>query len=322
MAYGIHSEVATDQFGNALTNASVTVYLVVAGVVQVNPLATIYTPASSITATPFQQSNPMTTDALGRYAFGAPDGFYAIDISGSNFATYRIYKNLVTTFLPGAGGVASVSIAAPIQFTISGSPVVNTGTLTLSWATQNNNLFLVGPATGGPLVPTFRALVTADLPASGVGAAAYQSLNTGTGALVLTTFTVDATGRVTLAANTATTIPVFAGQGTWTKSQNVASVSPVFGSPMNIDATLGNAFHFTATSNFTFNLPTGMVSGGTYLFRIQQDGTGSRIITFSGNWKWPSGTPGVLSTAINAIDLLTGYFDGTSLLCTLQRAYA
>ena len=322
MAYGIHSDVASDQFGNALSNASVTVYSVVAGVVQTNPLATIYTPVSSITASPLQQSNPMTTDALGRYAFGAPDGFYAIDISGSNFATYRVYKNLVTTYLPGAGGVASVSLAAPVQFTISGSPVTNTGTLTLSWATQANNLVFAGPSTGGPLAPTFRSLVGSDLPASGVSPAPYQALNTGSGALTLTTFTIDATGRVTNTANATNTICLPGVQTTYTKSQNVASVALSFGNPLVTDATLGNAFHTTATSNFTIQNPTGLVSGGTYLWRIQQDGTGSRIITYDTKFLFPSGAIKTLSTAINSVDLLTAYYDGTNLLCTLQKAYA
>ena len=321
MAYGIHSEVVQDQFGNPVTNSSVTVYSVAAGAVVVAPLPSIYTAASSITASPITQANPMTTDNLGRYSFGAPDGFYAITISGANFASYTVYKNLVATFLPGAGGVSSVSLALPSQFAISGSPVGGVGTLTGAWNTQANNTFLCGPNGGGPLAPTFRAIATGDLPASGVGAAAYQSLNTGTGALVLTTFTVDATGRVTTTANTSTTIPVFGAQGTWTKVQNVASVVPTFGSPLNIDATASNCFQFTATSNFTFNLPTGMVSGGTYIFRIQQDGVGSRVVTWSGNWKWPGGLAPVLSTAAGGIDLLTCYYDGVYLLSSLAKAF-
>ena len=323
MAYGIHSDVALDQFGNALANASVTVYSVVAGVVQVNPLATIYTAVSSITSTPLQQSNPMTTDPLGRYAFGAPDGFYAIDISGANFPTYRVYKNLVTTYLPGAGGVSNVALALPSQFAISGSPVTGTGTLTGSWNTQANNLVFAGPATGGPLAPTFRALVTSDLPNSGATPGAYQAINTTTGAVTLVVFTVDVAGRITSTASTPFTIPLYSTQGTWTKAQNVASVALSFGNPLVTDATLGNAFQTTATANFVFQNPTGLVSGGTYLWEITQDGVGSRLITSYGSlFTFPGGTPGVLSTAAGSVDLLTAYYDGTKLRCTLSKAYA
>jgi hypothetical protein len=39
-------------------------------------------------------------------------------------------------------------------------------------------------------------------------------------------------------------------------------------------------------------------------------------------FKFPGGVAGILSTGIGAVDLLTAYFDGTNLLCTLQKAYA
>ena len=70
--------------------------------------------------------------------------------------------------------------------------------------------------------------------------------------------------------------------------------------------------------------PTNLVSGGTYLWKITQDGTGSHAWTFpvGSIIKWPGGTAGVLSFTPGAVDLLTGYYDGTNLLCTLQKAYA
>jgi hypothetical protein len=323
MAYGIHSDVAQDQFGNAVANASVVVRSVAGGAVVANPLATIYTASSSIGATPVAQANPMTTDALGRFSFGAPDGFYAIDISGSNFPSYRVYRNLVAAYLPGAGGVSSVALALPGEFTVTGGPIVNTGTLTGTWTTQTANKVFAGPTSGGAVTPAFRALVAADFPASGVAPAAYQSLNIGSGALVLTTFTVDAYGRVTTTSNTSTTIPLLSAQGTWTKAQNVASVALSFGDPLVTDATQGNAFHTTATSNFVFQNPTGLVSGGTYIWRIQQNAAGSKLITSFGTmFKFPGGIVPTLSTPANSVDVLVAYYDGTNLLCNLNKAYA
>jgi hypothetical protein len=65
----------------------------------------------------------------------------------------------------GAGTVTSVGLALPVAiFTISNSPVTNTGTLTGTLATQTANTVWAGPTTGAAASPTFRALVGADLP--------------------------------------------------------------------------------------------------------------------------------------------------------------
>jgi hypothetical protein len=59
----------------------------------------------------------------------------------------------------GTGTVTSVALALPASvFTVTGSPVTTTGTLTGTFNTQNNNTVFAGPATGGPLTPTFRTL--------------------------------------------------------------------------------------------------------------------------------------------------------------------
>ena len=71
---------------------------------------------------------------------------------------------------PGpAGSVVSVGLTAPTEFTVSGSPVTTSGTLALTKATQSPNLVYAGPASGSAGVPTFRALVAADIPGGGGG---------------------------------------------------------------------------------------------------------------------------------------------------------
>src|ERR1035437_10869161 len=64
-------------------------------------------------------------------------------------------------------GVTSVGLALPAIFTVSGSPVTTTGTLTGTLANETANTIFAGPGTGVPAAPTFRALVLADLPGSG-----------------------------------------------------------------------------------------------------------------------------------------------------------
>jgi hypothetical protein len=64
----------------------------------------------------------------------------------------------------GSGTVTSVGLALPASvFTVTGSPVTTTGTLTGSFNSQSANLVFASP-NGSSGVPTFRALVTADLP--------------------------------------------------------------------------------------------------------------------------------------------------------------
>lgn len=71
-----------------------------------------------------------------------------------------------TSWLNNAAGgtVTSVGLSMPGIFSVSGSPVTLTGTLTATLATQAANLVWAGPTTGAAAAPTFRALVGADLP--------------------------------------------------------------------------------------------------------------------------------------------------------------
>ena len=64
----------------------------------------------------------------------------------------------------GAGSVTSVGLSLPNIFTVTGSPVTSTGTLTASLATQTANQILAGPTTGSAAAPGFRSLVAADIP--------------------------------------------------------------------------------------------------------------------------------------------------------------
>ncbi len=93
----------------------------------------------------------------------------------NNGATALEYKTLTggtgMTVVHGANvvtfnntGVTSVSLALPAtMFSVTGSPVTTTGTLTGSFTTQTANTVFAGPPTAGPSVPTFRTLVAADI---------------------------------------------------------------------------------------------------------------------------------------------------------------
>lgn len=63
----------------------------------------------------------------------------------------------------GLGTVTSVALSLPAIFSVSGSPVTSSGTLTGTLASQSANLVFAAP-NGAPGTPLFRALVLADLP--------------------------------------------------------------------------------------------------------------------------------------------------------------
>lgn len=81
--------------------------------------------------------------------------------------------NLSTAALGSGGSVSSVALAAPAIFSVDGSPITTSGTLTLALVNQNANTFFMGPSGGGAAAPTFRAIAYADV-SSLVG----QSANT------------------------------------------------------------------------------------------------------------------------------------------------
>jgi hypothetical protein len=73
---------------------------------------------------------------------------------------------LTWSTVTGTGTVTSVALSLPAIFSVSGSPVTTSGTLSATLATQVANRVWAGPSTGADAAPTFRALVSDDLPSS------------------------------------------------------------------------------------------------------------------------------------------------------------
>jgi hypothetical protein len=70
----------------------------------------------------------------------------------------------------------------------------------------------------------------------------------------------------------------------------------------------------TLTGNVSPITATGTVAGTSYVLYIKQDSTGNRTATWSG-FKWASGAAPTLSTAGNAVDIFTFYYDGSAMNC-------
>jgi hypothetical protein len=105
----------------------------------------------------------------------------------------RINKSLIT-YIPssgaGSGTVTSVAMTVPSGvFTILGSPITSSGTLQVGLVNQLANTVWAGPTSGAESVPTFRLLVSDDIPnlsASKITSGTLGVDRGGTGATTLT----------------------------------------------------------------------------------------------------------------------------------------
>lgn len=181
------------------------------------------------------------------------------------------------------GTVTSVGLSAPAEFTVSGSPVTGTGSLTFAWANKAANLVLAGPGNGADAAPAFRALVGADLPDPGASTKGGVKSKAVVTNQFLTSIGTDGTpasaqpsfgnliGQAT-AAQLGTGVAVsnigftpagltsnsFTGAQKWAKGANLASAASL---TLGTD---GNLFHVTGTTTIT--AISGSASPATLVF--------------------------------------------------------
>src|SRR5690606_30948495 len=116
-----------------------------------------------------------------------------------------VWENFTPTF----GTVTSVGLTMPSIFSVSGSPVTTSGTLGVTLTSQTANTVFAAP-NGSSGTPTFRSLVTADLPTftqnsilfAGVGGVVSQSNSS---------LAWNDTTKLLTVSNAATSIPATGG---------------------------------------------------------------------------------------------------------------
>lgn len=99
----------------------------------------------------------------------------------------------------------------------------------------------------------------------------------------------------------------------FTAQQYFAETALTDGTSISWNLNTNQCSHVTLGGNRTLSNPTNMQAGATYILRVIQDGTGSRLLSYGTAYKWPSGVAPTLSTAAGAIDILTFYCDGTNM---------
>lgn len=286
-----------------------------------SPLATIYSDQPGLVPIP-QSTAPLQTDGLGNAFFYALTGTYTIVV-------YDPLARIPTTVFPdqqvvsqGGGSVTSIALVVPVEFSITGSPVTSSGTLTISKATQSANRVYSGPASGGAAVPTFRALVAADMPA-GTGTVTSITLAVSAGALFTASISgtnpITTSGTATLNLNFAAQAahaflvgPASGGSGNITARVMVPAdlpgqVTTSFSATPTFDASAAQSFKMTLTANVTSSTVTNPTAGETITFIITQDGTGGW--TFA----WPSNFRGASPIAVEAtlVSVQSFIYDGS-----------
>jgi hypothetical protein len=152
-------------------------------------------------------------------------------VSTLDAATFRTAIGAGT----GDGSVTSVGLSLPSIFTVSGSPVTTTGTLTATLASQTANYFFAAPD-GSAGAPTFRAIVAADVPTLNQNTTGTASNVTGIVAVVN-----GGTGTTTPALVAGTNVTI---TGSW-PNQTINSSNP--GGTVTSVATSGSVNGITLT---------------------------------------------------------------------------
>lgn len=286
-------------------------------VIPPSPLASLF----SDSAGTVPLTNPVTVDGNGNFSFYAASAFYTLvyfDPEGR--IPTQIYPDQAV-LSTGAGTVTSVALTAPSDLlTVTGSPVTSSGTLALTKPNVNANLVYAGPSSGSAAAPTFRALVSADLPALGVVTSVAASLSTGT----LLTGSVGGspiTGSGTLAftigianqpANFFLAGPASGATGPTVSRRMVPADFPgqsvvTFSATPVFDASAATSFLMTLTGDVTSSSVINPTTSEVITFVITQDATGGRAFVWPTNFKGAS----AIGTEPNSVSLQSFLYAGT-----------
>lgn len=121
--------------------------------------------------------------------------------------------------------------------------------------------------------------------------------------------------------NVSDTVGCLGQQNAWSKQQYFAETTLTDAGTIAWDVSINQNTKVTLGGNRTLGAPTNLVAGGTYTLRVIQDATGTRTLAYNAVFKWPGGSTPALSTAPNAIDILSFISDGTNMYGAIQKAF-
>lgn len=266
------------------------------------------TASGTFTASNFtgSSSGTNTGDQTVFHASGASHSAGIVPDPGSTAGTTKFLREDATWAVPsgGSGTVTSVGLSLPAIFSVSGSPVTTSGTLTATLASQTANYFFAAP-NGTSGTPSFRAMVAADVP----------SLP----ASKITSGTI-ATAR--LGSGTASSSTVLLGNSTWGTVPNAGLTN----SAITIAGTSTSLGGSIALDTITGLSTTGLVKRtGTNTLSIATSGTDylAPFTSQTANYVFaaPNGTSGTPTfRAIVSADIPTLNQNTTGSAATLTTA--
>jgi hypothetical protein len=118
---------------------------------------------STITNTPTTLAGYGITDAVNTTGDQTINGVKNFALTPTVSGSYVVYHT--GNFVNTGGTVTSVALTAPTEISVAGSPVISSGTIALTWATQASGAVFAGPTAGAATTPAFRNLVATDIPA-------------------------------------------------------------------------------------------------------------------------------------------------------------
>jgi hypothetical protein len=108
----------------------------------------------------------------------------------------------------------------------------------------------------------------------------------------------------------------------WTATQNFNATTLTDAANISWNAAANQVCSVTLTDNRTLDNPTNMVDGGTYILRVIQDAGGGNTLAYGNAYLWPGGVAPVLSTAGDAVDILTFVSNGSVMYGVAQLDFS
>ena len=227
-----------------------------------------------------------------------------------------VQLNADTVRVGDANAAATITSNGTGNLTLSTNNGTNSGTILINQGADGN--IDITPNGGGDVN------LNADIIRVGDANATAIIATNGTGNLILRTDTISAaSGDITINHSANGNISITPNGTGQTIVKNleyqefVHSLGTTSGT-ITPNATNGNIQTITLNGNLTLNAFTSPISGQTITFVITQDGVGNRTLTSTMRFAGGSKT---LSTAANAIDILTVSYIGTTYYASLAKGY-